>query len=104
MPSNMSDSGYFVTRTQNDLTEAEREHFGLAGQLALKVLGTWENMSRSLELEVGVRLHTVSVRRWIVDFTLPCRMAFALSKVVNETAGKDVVHAADFHPWLEAYL
>ena len=103
MTANNDNGGYFVSRNQNDLSPAEERRFDIAAATVLRVYGTWESISRDLQDSVGTRLHTVTVRRWLVERTLPCRMAFALVKLMDGKAAGRLVNVEDFHPWLGEY-
>ena len=87
----------------NPLNPLEDDAFEEAVESLKRAFGGFGHIASRIESALGGRrVHAVTMRRWLIDRTLPPRVAFALVKAA--TAEGVEVSVTDFHPWLKEYV
>lgn len=88
----------------NPLTPRQDLEFSAAADACRELWGSYEKMAEAIEPEVGRRVNAVTMRRWLVDRTIPPRIAFILAAVTQTEEPSLGIRVDAFHPWLTEYI
>lgn len=69
-----------------------------------EALGSYDTISRLIYDKTGRGYSGVSVRRWLVNRTLPLPIACTLLDILEEQKPGNGVFLTDFFPYLEEYV
>lgn len=78
--------------------------FDTAAKAVKDALGSYDKISHLIFVATDNPVSGVSVRRWLVNRTLPLPIACTLVDLMDEHAPGNEVVLADFFPYLEEYV